>query len=70
MADHTFKPVRNIGTIREADGSWIKQYKGLFCVLNNIGQVVTWIMTRNLAMDDVDDILQALQERLLSQGVT
>ena len=68
--DHTFKSVRNIGTIREADGSWIKQYKGLFCVLNNIGQVVTWKMTRNLAMDDVYDILQALQERLLSQGVT
>ena len=31
--DHTFKSVCNIGTFRQADSKWIKQYAGLFCVL-------------------------------------
>ena len=39
--DHTFKSVRNIGFVRSVDDKWIKQYKGLFCVLNGEGQVLT-----------------------------
>ena len=31
--DHTFRSVRNIGFVRHADDSWVKQHKGLFCVL-------------------------------------
>ena len=67
--DHTFRSVRNIGIVRHADDSWIKQYKGLFCVLNSVGQVVTWKMTKGLAVDDVEDILHRLQNRLQVQGV-
>ncbi len=68
--DHTFKSVRNIGIVRQADDNWIKQYKGLFCVLNAAGQVVTWKMTKGLAIDDVKDIMQALHTRFQLQGVT
>ena len=40
--DHTFRSVANVGMVRNADSHWVKQYKGLFCVLNSLGQVVTW----------------------------
>lgn len=48
--------VTNIGIVRQADDNWINQYKGLFCVLNAAGHVVTWKMTKGLAMDDVEDM--------------
>ena len=32
--DHTFRSVANIGTVKKGDRSWIKQYSGLFCALN------------------------------------
>lgn len=67
--DHTFRSVRNIGLVRHGDDSWTKQYKGLFCVLNSAGQVLTWKMTKGLAVDDVKDLLQQLQERFEVQGV-
>ena len=37
--DHT---IANVGTVRIDDKRWITQYKGLFCVLNEVGQVLTW----------------------------
>ena len=40
--DHTFKSVCSVGTVRQADNKWIKQYAGLFCVLNADGQVLSW----------------------------
>ena len=67
--DHTFKSVRNIGSTRQADGNWVKQYKGLFCVLNAAGQVVTWKMTESLKLDDAEPILRALHNRLQRQSV-
>ena len=67
--DHTFKSVRNVGIIRYSDDNWIQQYKGLFCVLNAAGQIVTWKMTKGLAVTDVKDMLHKLQERFHSQGI-
>ena len=66
--DHTFKSVRNIGTVRQADQHWIKQYAGLFCVMNGDGQVLSWKMTKTLAFEDIEDKLLALQCRLHSRG--
>ena len=42
--DHTFKSVRNIGIMRRGDNKWINQFKGMFCVINAAGQIVTWII--------------------------
>ena len=67
--DHTFKSVRNVGIIRYSDDNWILQYKGLFCVLNAAGQIVTWKMTKGLAVTDIEDMLHKLQERFHSQGI-
>ena len=39
--DHIFKVATNIGYLRE-DQKWITEYDGLFLVLNDRGQVVTW----------------------------
>ena len=46
--DHTFHSAANIGLFREVDGEWIKQYSGLFCVLNSLGEVLTWKLTKDL----------------------
>ena len=67
--DHTFKSVRNVGTIRQVEGRWIKQYKGLFCVMNAAGQVVTWKLTKNLSFEEVEDVLSNLNQRLRMQGL-
>ena len=68
--DHTFRSVRSIGIMRQGDNKWINQLKGLFCVLNACGQVVTWKMTKGIAMEHVEDIMHALCRRLQCQGVT
>ena len=60
--DHTFKSVCNIGTVRQADSKWIKQYAGLFCVLNADGQILSWKMTKSLAFENIRDNLLRLQE--------
>jgi len=44
--DHTFHTVANIGLCRE-DGAWTKQYKGLFCILNSNGEVMSWKATKS-----------------------
>ena len=48
--DHTFKSVSNIGAVRQADMHWIKQYAGLFCVLNANGEVLSWKMAKSLPL--------------------
>lgn len=68
--DHTFKSVRNIGFIRSVDDKWINQYKGLFCVLNSEGQVLSWKITKGLALHHVQDMLESLRNRLHQQGVS
>ena len=54
--------------MREGDKRWISQYEALFCVLNSIGQVVTWKLTNGLSFTVVEDILLAVQRRLEAQG--
>ena len=66
--DHTFRSITNIGTTRQSDDRWIKQYQGLFCILNANGQVVTWKLTKGLAVNDVEDVLIALKTRLQQHG--
>ena len=65
--DHTFKSVSNIGLVRPADKQWVKQYSGLFCVLNADGEVLCWKMTKTLSFDHMEDVLIALKNRLLRQ---
>ncbi len=62
--DHTFKSVLNIGLVRESDKRWVKQYSGLFFVLNEIGEVMTWKMTRSLTFDHIAESLHTLKQRL------
>ena len=66
--DHTFKSAANIGVVRNVDNKWIKQYKGLFCVLNSYGEVLTWKLTKCLTFDEVETPMQLLHERLSKQG--
>lgn len=61
--DHTFHTVANIGLCREEDGAWTKQYKGLFCILNSNGEVMSWKATKSLSFDSVQEPLQSLHER-------
>ena len=46
--DHTFKSAANIGVFRSADGKWVKQYNGLFCVLNYAGEILTRKFVKDL----------------------
>ena len=66
--DHTFKSISNIGSVRQADKHWTKQYNGLFCVLNAEGEVVTWKLTKALTFEHVKDKLLGLQQRLQRLG--
>ena len=61
--DHTFSSIANIGTVRRDDRKWITQYNGLFCVLNEVGQVLTWKLTRRLSFDHIEQQLMLLNER-------
>lgn len=65
--DHTFKSAANIGVFRSADGEWVKQYNGLFCVLNFAGEVLTWKFTKDLRFSSVEDQMINLQHRLMKQ---
>ena len=66
-ADHTFKNAANIGC-NVPDGSWITQFDSLFIVLNEIGQVLTYKLTKGTSLDKVTDILTNLKCRLDKQG--
>ncbi len=58
----------NIGLMRDEDRQWVAQYGSLFCVLNHLGQVVTWKMTNSVSFATVEDALLALKTRLEAQG--
>ena len=59
----------NIGISRDMDRKWITQYSGLFCVLNHLGQIVTWRLTPDQSFASVERFLIALRDRFLQQGV-
>lgn len=58
----------NIGMSREFDHRWITQYNSLFCVTNELGQVLTWKLTKSVAFSAVINSLFKLKERLGQQG--
>lgn len=60
--DHTFRSVANVGMVRKCDKKWINQYSGLFCVLNEVGQILTWKMTRSVSFEDIKQPLSCLYE--------
>ena len=66
--DHTFKSVCNIGSVRQADRHWIKQYTGLLCVLKADGQVLMWTMATSLTFENIEEKLLALHWRLTLHG--
>ena len=61
--DHTFKVASNIGFLRP-DGKWVTQYKSVFLVLNDEGQVVTWQLTKSTSFEEVLPLLYNLRERI------
>ena len=67
--DHTFRLVANVGIVRNADKRWIKQYKGLFCVLNCFGEVLSWKLTKSLKFDEVEASMMIPNDRLHRQGI-
>lgn len=59
--DHTFKPTTNISTISE--GETIRQFKGLFFVVNEHSQIVTWALTKVLSLEELRPLLQKVLQR-------
>ena len=54
--------------MRPDDGKWIKQYNGLFCVLNPEGELLTWKLTRSLSFEHTQRQLELLNERFQQKG--
>jgi hypothetical protein len=65
--DHTFKTASNVGYRRE-DGKWIKQYKAVFCILNEIGRVMQWQFTSSDGFSEVRAMFESLRERFRKSG--
>ena len=63
----TLQSTQVILASRDFDSRWIAQYRALFCVLNHLGQVVTWRLTPALTFD-IRQQMTALRSRLSSQG--
>ena len=68
--DHTFRSIVNIGLVRDSDKRWIMQYNGLFCTLNDVGEVLTWKLTRSLSFEHIKETVSLLHDRLKNQGKT
>ena len=66
--DHTFKTAANIGYHRDSDGKWIKQYKAVFCILNEMGQVVQWQFTTSEGFDELRPMFENLRKRFDNSG--
>lgn len=65
-ADHTFKVAANIGCMLP-DRSWSTQFDSLYIVLNEMGQVVTYKLTKGTAISKVEDMLKNSKSRLDQQ---
>ena len=61
-ADHTFKIPANIGVWK--NGTWLKLYDGLFMVLNEIGVVTAWQLTKGTKFEAIQDLLIRLKSRM------
>ena len=67
--DHTFKTAMNIGYFRHCDNKWINQYRSLFCIMNELGQVIQWQLTSTESFDEVRHMFSDLKERFERQGI-
>lgn len=65
--DHTFKVAANVAYYR-SDKTWVTQYRSLFIVLNERGQVLTWQFTKSEATSEVAHLLEGLRCRLRMQN--
>lgn len=66
--DHTFKTASNIGYLR-SDGKWVNQYNSVFFVMNEVGQIIAWQLTRSTSLDEVELLLANLATRLRKESV-
>ena len=62
--DHTFKVTKQIGIIRGSDSAFMNQLQNLYVGLNENGEVVMWRLTRSTSLDEIDDLVLDLKERL------
>lgn len=62
--DHTFKAAMNVGYFRHSDNKWINQYRSLFCILNEFGQVIQWQLTASEGFEEVRPMFMDLKKRL------
>ena len=65
--DDTFKVAANVGYFR-SDKTWVTQYRSLFIVLNERGQVLTWQFTKSEVTSEVSHLLEGLRCRLRMQN--
>lgn len=54
----------NIGMHRDADNKWVTLRCAFFCVLNSVGQVLTWKLTNSVKFTQCSDVLANLHGRL------
>ena len=66
--DHTFKVSRNIGLVRESDDAFVPQFKQLFILLNEFGQVLCWRLTTTQTFAEIEDMLVELKDRQEEKG--
>ena len=64
--DHTFEVATNIGYLRE-DKVWVPQYDSLFIVVNGIGKIVTWQLTKGTCFAQVEQVMRDLNNRVEEQ---
>jgi hypothetical protein len=66
--DHTFKSAMNIGYFRSCDSKWITQYRAIFCILNELGQIMQWQLTSSECFEEVRGMFTDLKERFNRLG--
>jgi hypothetical protein len=66
--DHTFKSAMNVGYFRYCDNKWVDQYHSLFCILNEIGQVIQWQLTAGESFEEVRTMFIDIKKRLDRKG--
>ena len=65
--NHTFKVAANIGFKNPTNGTWVKMYDSVFCILNENGQVVKWCFTKGTSFDKVTTLFSELKNRLINR---
>lgn len=60
--DHTFKVASNIGYMRP-DKKWVTIYESAFLIMNELGQVMAWQLTKTTSMDEVYHLISSVQKR-------